>query len=181
MYSLKSLCFNCFNFVSQVAWTALTKWQRSWRSCLWTTTRQRVQRTRKRRWRKRRKRRRLARRRRNEPGTSLHTDPPLAIFPFSTTDSEIEKLDTFVFFFLAAWLHKTLVPLLMRPFLNHQDVVSFCPIHKLSYRPSFSHTLWTSRQSSCICVFTRHAMIQGLCYWLIPTLGNLFCCFSFVL
>lgn len=38
------------------------------------------------------------RRRRNEPGTSLHTDPPLAIFPFSTTDSEIEKLDTFVFF-----------------------------------------------------------------------------------
>ncbi len=31
------------------------------------------------------------------------------------------------------------------------------------------------------CVFTRHAIIQGLCYWLIPTLGNLFICFSFVL
>lgn len=69
----------------------------------------------------------------------------------------------------------------MRPFLKLQDVVSFCPIHELPYCPSFSHTLWTSRQSSCICVFTRHAMIQGLCYWLIPTLGNLFCCFFFLL
>lgn len=34
------------------------------------------------------------------PGTSLHMDPPLAIFPFSTTDSENEKLDTFFFSFL---------------------------------------------------------------------------------
>lgn len=89
----------------------------------------------------------------------------LPFTPFIQQTLKLKNWTLLFFFFLASWLHKTLVPLLMRPFLNHQVVVSFCPIHKLSYCPSFSHSLWTSRQSSCICVFTRHAMIQGLCYW----------------
>ncbi len=174
-YFFKSLHLNLFNFVSQVAWTALTKWQRSWRSFQWMMTRPRVQRTRKKRWRKRRKRRRLVWRRRNEPRNVASYGSSTCHFPLFYNRLKMKNW-TLVFFLasisqdLGATLNASISQSLRCcELLSHSQshIALHFPIH---CGPVIMY-----------CVFTRHAIIQGLCYWLIPTLGNLFSCFSFVL